>query len=112
MKTDPACPFPMLNSLPATLPSEGTLDIELQEGVPILRASFRVRQRIEMLLERHREHGLSENEKKEFDRYEEMDDWLSFLNRVIRNLYQQTWSDDLTYGIQTQNIPGGTAANP
>ena len=102
----------MLNGLPATLPSEGALDIELQEGIPVLRASSHVRQRIEMLLERHREHGLSENERKEFDRYEEMDDWLSFLNRIIRNLYQPGLSGDLTYGIQTQNISGNTTANP
>ncbi|MCG2769462.1 MAG: hypothetical protein L6435_13940, partial [Anaerolineae bacterium] len=37
---------------------------------------------------------LSAEEEQELDRYEEVDDYLSFLNRIVRNLlYAQSWQD-------------------
>lgn len=89
MKTEFAYPPPMLHSLPDTLPSQGSLCIELHEGIPVIRASFYVQERVETLLEKHRESGLSGSETEELDQYEEMDDYLSFLNRIVRNLYQR-----------------------
>ncbi len=41
---------PKLQSLPATLPMEGAVRIEVEEGVPIFRASSAVQTRIETLL--------------------------------------------------------------
>lgn len=82
-----AHPLPKLHSLPDTLPMEGALRIELQEGIPIIRASSYVQNQIETLLRKQQETGLSEKETEEFDRYEEIDDYLSFLNRIVRNLY-------------------------
>jgi hypothetical protein len=79
-------PLPRLRSLPATLPVEGAVRIELEEGVPIFRASDTVQARIEALLLKQRASRLSAEEEQELDRYEEIDDYLSFLNRVVRDL--------------------------
>ncbi|HDN80720.1 MAG TPA: hypothetical protein ENG33_09695 [Chloroflexi bacterium] len=81
-------PLPRLRALPDTLPLEGAVRIELEEGVPIFRASKPIQARIEELLLKEREIGLTAKEKEELDRYEEIDDYLSFINRVIRNLIQ------------------------
>jgi hypothetical protein len=93
MRTEFAFPVPRLNSLPATLPAEGALCIELHEGIPVIRASSTVQSRIENLLVRQRESGLSEIESEELDRYEEIDDYLSFLNRIARNFYEAQHTD-------------------
>jgi hypothetical protein len=81
--------YPLLNMqhLPDKLAEEGALHLELHGGIPVIKASSRVQNRIESLVDRHQESGLSETETEELDRYEEIDDFLSFLNRVIRNLY-------------------------
>ena len=74
-------------SLPESLPLEGAISLELQEGLPILRASPTVQQWIEQLLHKQREGTLSEREQHDLDSYEEIDDYLSLLNRLTRNLY-------------------------
>ena len=79
---------PKLQSLPATLPLEGAVRIELEEGVPIFRASSTVQTRIETLLLKQQTSQLNADEEQELNRYEEIDDYLSFLNRVVRNLFQ------------------------
>jgi hypothetical protein len=84
----PSLPIlPKLNNLPASLPIEGAVRIELAEGIPIFRASGVVQERIETLLTKRQEIPLSQEEEQELDRYEEMDDYLSFVNRTIRNLF-------------------------
>lgn len=80
--------IPRLRSLPASLPIEGAIRIELQEGIPILQASSSVQARVTTLLRKQQESRLSVQEAEEFDRYEEIDDYLSFLNRLVRNLFQ------------------------
>lgn len=77
-----------LDHLPTSLPMEGAVRIELEEGTPIFRASKAVQTRIEALLSKQRASGLNEQEEQELDGYEEIDDYLSFLNRVVRNLRQ------------------------
>lgn len=79
-------PVPVLAHLPASLPLEGALRLELQDGVPVLRASTVVQQRITTLLEALQHGGLSPEDTAELDQYEDLDDYLSFLNRVVRNL--------------------------
>jgi hypothetical protein len=81
-------PIPRLRALPATFPLEGAVRIELEEGVPVFRASNSIQARIEGLLLKEREVGLTVEEKGELDRYEEIDDYLSFINRVSRNIIQ------------------------
>ena len=84
----PSLPIlPKLNNLPATLPIEGAVRIELEEGIPIFRASSAVRTRIEELLLKQKEAPLEQAEERELDSYEEIDDYLSFVNRTIRNLF-------------------------
>lgn len=80
--------LPTLQSLPATLPLEGAISIELQEGIPIFRASSSVHNRIASLLAKQQLSSLNPEEEKELDSYEEMDDYLSFLNRLARNHLQ------------------------
>ena len=81
-------PFGRLHNLPATLPREGAIRIEIEEGIPIFRASKRVQTRIEELLTKQVDIGLTGQEEEELERYEEVDDYLSFLNRIVRNLLQ------------------------
>ncbi len=77
--------LPTLHNLPATLPLEGAIRIELQEGTPIFRASSNVQNRIETLLLQQQNSQLIPEEEQELDSYEEIDDYLSFLNRIVRN---------------------------
>jgi hypothetical protein len=75
-----------LHSLPNSLPIEGAVRIELVEGVPILRASSTVQTRIETLLAKQKDLPLTTEEEKELDKYEELDDYFSLVNRTVRNL--------------------------
>jgi uncharacterized protein YnzC (UPF0291/DUF896 family) len=77
--------LPKLTHLPLTLPLEGAVRIELQDGIPIFRASSAVITRIEELLAKQKEIPLEQAEEQELDSYEEIDDYLSFVNRVVRN---------------------------
>lgn len=88
MTTISVQPVPRLDSLPATLPVDGAIRIELEEGIPVFRASDSVQDRIETLLRKQREAGLTDEQRQELDQYEEIDDYLSFVNRVVRNLLQ------------------------
>ncbi len=78
--------LPRLRELPTTLPDEGAINIVLVEGIPIFRASTRVQRRVELLLAKHKADGLSAKETEELDRYQDVDDYLSYLNRLIRNV--------------------------
>ena len=82
--------------LPTTLPLDGAVRIELQQGVPIFKASTKVQDRIEALLHQQQTRSLTEDEEEELDQYEEIDDYLSFVNRVIRNLFQQSATNGAT----------------
>ncbi len=78
--------LPNLRELPSSLPLEGAVRLELEEGIPIFRASLLVQDRIEQLLFKQKDSSLSDDEERELDSYEEIDDYLSFVNRTIRNL--------------------------
>ena len=78
--------LPPLAHLPASLPLDGAVRLELEAGIPIFRASSTVQQRIADLLLQQQSDGLSQAEEQELDAYEEIDDYLSFVNRTIRNL--------------------------
>jgi hypothetical protein len=82
--------LPKLHSLPSNLPIEGAVKIELEEGIPILRASSLVLARIEQLLAKQQDFALSAEEEQELDSYEEIDDYLSFVNRTMRNI---SWNE-------------------
>ena len=84
METNSAFFLPQFHNLPVTLPE---LCIELNNGIPVMHASPYVQERIETLVSKERETVLSYNEIQELDQYEEIDDFLSLLNRIVRNLY-------------------------
>jgi hypothetical protein len=86
--------FPKLHRLPKTFPVEGAVRIEIEEGVPVFKTSALVQERIETLLSKQQEETLTEIEAEEFDRYEEIDDYLSFLNRLVRNELQSQQAQD------------------
>jgi hypothetical protein len=75
-----------LGEVPLGTNLETSVGIELVEGVPILRASMIVQNRIEELLDKQQTDGLSEAEDQELDFYAEMDDYLSLVNRTMRNM--------------------------
>ncbi len=80
--------LPKLEQLPASLPLDGAVRLELQEGLPVLRASTTVQRRITVLLRKHQDSALTQEEAEELERYEEIDDYLSLLNRLMRNQVQ------------------------
>lgn len=80
--------LPTLQKLPTTLPLEGAITIEIQEGTPIFRASTSVQNHIENLLIKQQNTELTPEEQQELDSYEEIDDYLSLLNRLVRNIAQ------------------------
>ena len=88
MSSPPTSPLPRLHHLPASLPLDGAVRLELQNGLPVLRASAAIQRRIAALLRKQQETELSLAETDELERYEEIDDYLSFLNRIVRNLGQ------------------------
>jgi hypothetical protein len=78
--------LPKLRSFPQSLPLDGAVRIELVEGVPIFRASSIVQSRIEALIAKQQDDTLTPEEEEELDCYEEIDDYLSFVNRTVRNI--------------------------
>jgi uncharacterized protein YnzC (UPF0291/DUF896 family) len=77
-----------LSKLPDTFPRDGAINIEIEEGTPVLRATKVIQDRIEELLDKQRESRLTEAEESELRQYEEIDDYLSFLNRLVSNFMQ------------------------
>ncbi|TMQ22263.1 MAG: hypothetical protein E6J90_12870 [Deltaproteobacteria bacterium] len=74
-----------LDMLAKVLPLEDAVRIELREGIPVFRAQSRIQERIEELLEKQPTSHLTEGEKHELLQYEELDEFLSLVNRLIRN---------------------------
>jgi hypothetical protein len=74
-----------LSSLPQALPLENAVKLVLEQGVIIFRASTAVQTHIEDLLERQKMGKLSAAQEAELDGLEEIDDYLSHVNRLIRN---------------------------
>ncbi|MEG4013195.1 MULTISPECIES: hypothetical protein [unclassified Microcoleus] len=79
--------LPKQENLRDTLPIEGAVRIELVEGIPIFKASTAVKNRIQELLDKQQTLPLNHEEEQELNLYEEIDDYLSFVNRTVRNLF-------------------------
>jgi hypothetical protein len=77
--------LPKLRFFPQNLPLEGAVRIELVEGFPIFRAASIIQNRIEALLAKQQNDTLNSEEEEELDCYEDIDDYLSFVNRIVRN---------------------------
>jgi len=79
--------LPKQKNLRDTLPIEGAVRIELVEGIPIFKASTAVKNGIQELLDKQQTLPLNPDEEQELNLYEEIDDYLSFVNRTVRNLF-------------------------
>ena len=79
--------LPKQENLRDTLPIEGPVRIKLVEGIPIFKASTAVKNRIQELLDKQQTLPLNPDEEQELNLYEEIDDYLSFVNRTVRNLF-------------------------
>ena len=84
-----------LTTLPQNLPLDGAIAITLQDGVMIFRASQNIQQRIENLLDKREKTSLTEIEEQELDDFAAIDDYLSFVNRMIRNNFLMTSESSL-----------------
>ena len=80
--------LPKLQPLPASMPKDGMINMALVEGVPVFRASTTIQKHIMHLLEKQQTFELTSVENDELDRFEDIDDYLSQLNRLVRNLTQ------------------------
>ena len=85
---------PKLHGLPVSLPRESAVEIEVEQGILIFRASKIAQNRIEQLLDKRKKSKLDASEEKELDQYEDIDDYLSFLNRLTRNLAESQKKDN------------------
>jgi len=81
--------LPQLKNITKNLSLEGIISIEITENLPTFRASSVITNRIEKLIEKQKKCELEPQEEQELDCYEEIDDYLSFVNRTIRNLSLQ-----------------------
>lgn len=79
--------LPHLNQLTANSLTEGAVSIYLEEGIPIFRASKNLQNRMEELLLLNQQGCLTTEQEVQLNSYEEIDDYLSFINRTIRNIY-------------------------
>ena len=78
-------PVQHLPTLVSALRMDDPVRIEPCEGVPIFRATPRVQERIEDLLEKQTEGPREEGERRELEAFEELDDLLCLVNRLVRN---------------------------
>lgn len=76
-------PPPKLQKLLSSLPLKGAVRIDLVERIPLFRVSSTVQNRIDSSLAKQRNPSLTME--KELDCYEEIDDYLSYVNRMLRN---------------------------
>ena len=79
---------PKLELLLQAVPLDNVVRIEMSEGVPIFRALPSIHERVEELLEKLQTSTLTTVEKRELLQYEELDEFLSLVNRLVRNLMQ------------------------
>ena len=77
--------IPKLHHLPSSPARKNAVEVKLEKEVLIFRSSKFTQIRIEDLLNKQKVVGLSESEKNELQEYEEIDDYLSYLNRLTRN---------------------------
>lgn len=57
------------------------------EDIPIFKASTTVKNPIQELLDKQQTLPLNHDEEQELNLYEQIDDYLSFVNRTVRNLF-------------------------
>lgn len=71
--------------MPKNLLKDNAIRLEIEQGVLIFRATEKIQNRIAELVEKEKTLALTAKETEELDAYEEIDDYLSYINRFIRN---------------------------
>lgn len=74
--------FPKIHELPNIPQNKSLVAIEVIEGVLFFRASEFSQNQIENLLSKQKASKLTDTEETELNLYEDLDDYLSFLNRL------------------------------
>lgn len=77
--------LPKLRNVSKDLINDQAVNLKIEQGVVIFRASNEMQNRIGDLLEKVKTDSLNPKEAKELKTYEEIDDYLSHVNRLIRN---------------------------
>ena len=77
--------LPKLKNVTKHLINDQSVNLRIEQGVVIFRASKEMQNRIEELLEKLKNGSLKSGEAKELETYGEIDDYLSHVNRLIRN---------------------------
>ena len=76
-----------LHRLPNSLPSEGSIGIELVKGLLVFRISTKIQERIETLFAQKTESALTSEEATELDQYQELVDYLNLVNETIKKAF-------------------------
>lgn len=80
--------IPKLKNGVKKLINDQSVNLKIEQSVVIFRASKEMQTRIEDLLEKVNADSLTAAEEKELKTYQELDDYLSHVNRLIRNSSQ------------------------
>jgi hypothetical protein len=73
-----------LHRLPNSLPTEGSIGIELVKGVLVFPISTKIQERIETLIAQKTESALTSEEATELDQYQQLVDYLNLVNETIK----------------------------
>jgi hypothetical protein len=76
-----------LHRLPNSLPSEGSIGIELVKGLLVFRISTKIQARIETLIAEKTESALTSEEETELAQYQELVDYLNWVNETIKKAF-------------------------
>jgi hypothetical protein len=76
-----------LHRLPNSLPSEGSIGIELVKELLVFPISTKIQERIESLIAQKTESGLTSKEATELEQYQELVDYLNLVNETMRKAF-------------------------
>src|SRR4028119_1517586 len=76
-----------LHRLPNSLPSEGSISIELVKGLLVFPISTKIQERIETLIAQKTESRLTSKEATELEQYQELVDYLNLVNETIKKAF-------------------------
>ena len=76
-----------LHRLPNSLPSEGSIGLELVKGVLVFRISTKIQNRIETLIAQKTKPALTSEEETELDQYQQFVDYLNLVNETIKKAF-------------------------
>jgi hypothetical protein len=76
-----------LHRLPNSLSIEGSIGIELVQGLLVFRISTKIQDRIETLIAQKTESALTSEEETELDQYQQLVDYLNLVNETIKKAF-------------------------